>query len=136
MSTPAIKSVPRSGELDRDAEGYPEGLRNTGESRAPVNVSTITGGTVPVNAKVDQSHSGNINHHLPYLIFLACMATAATVLCIVGYIYGPPYVRAQIRAEFAQDIAEVRAQTQSAGTDAAIAKNTVQKLEARINERR
>ncbi len=129
--TPAIKSVPRAGELDRDANGFHEGLRATSEPRAPVNTSTITGDK-PITAKVDQSHSGNVNHHLPYLIFLACMATAATVLCIVGYIYGPRYVRAEIRAEFSQDMAEVRAEARAAGTDAAIWKNRVGRIEAKL----
>jgi len=101
-----IKAVPRSGELDRDADGFPEGLRNTGEPRAPVNVSTITGGTVPVNAKVDQSNSGNVNHHLPWLMVSAILGAIGTTLGIVllclWLISGPEYLRAIAEARVAK----------------------------------
>lgn len=131
MTTP-MKVVPKAGEGDRDAQGYPEGLRNTAEPRSPVNTSTITSDH-PITAKVDQSNSGNVNHHLPWLMFISMVATAALMMCILGYIYGPRLIRAELRAEFAQDVADTRAEARAAGTDAAIAKNTVQKLEARIN---
>ncbi len=119
MSTGSIvKAVPRAGD-DRDSEGYPEGLRNTAEPRQPVNVSTISGGTTPVNAKVDQSNSGNVNHHLPWLMLISMVATAALVMCILGYIYGPRL----IRAEFAQDIANLRSDVNRAKQDSAQAKD-------------
>ena len=121
MSTPAIKSVPRSGELDRDAEGYPEGLRHTGDPRYPVNVSNITGGAVPVNAKVDQSHSGNVNHHLPYLIGLAVMATAALMGVLIMLWRGPDYLEALAEAR----VARAEALAELARKEASTAKDIV-----------
>lgn len=48
----------------------------------------------------------------------------------------PGRITAEIRGETAQQVADARAEARMAGTDAAIAKNNVQKLEARLNERR
>lgn len=114
-----MKVVPKAGELDRDADGFPEGIRNTAEPRPPVNVATINGGGTPMTTRLDQSNSGNVNHHLPWLMLISMVATAALVMCILGYIYGPRL----IRAEFAQDMADLRSDVDRAKQDSAQAKD-------------
>ncbi len=120
MTTPAIKVVPRAGELDRDANGNPEGLRETTDPRWPVNTSTINS-SQPVTAKVDQSHSGNVNHHLPYLIGLAVMATAALMGVLIMLWRGPDYLEALAEAR----VARAEALAELARKEASTAKDMV-----------
>lgn len=118
-----MKSVPRAGELDRDAEGYPEGLQQTAERR-PVNISRIDGGGGhPVTAKVDQSNSGNVNHHLPWLMVAAILGAIGTTLGLVAlvlYLFqGPEYMRTIARSESAR----AEAISEMARKEAGIAKD-------------
>ncbi len=101
MTTPAIKVVPRAGELDRDANGNPEGLRETTDPRWPVNTSTINS-SQPVTAKVDQSHSGNVNHHLPWLMVNAIIGSAALMGVLIMLWKGPEYLAAIAEARVAK----------------------------------
>lgn len=99
-----MKVVPKAGELDRDAEGFPEGIRNTTD-RPPVNVATITGGGTPMTTKLDQSNSGNVNHHLPWLVMIAVLSGAALFGVIVIMWKGPQYTEAVAKGESARAIA-------------------------------
>lgn len=95
-----MKAVPRAGELDRDTEGFPEGIH--GGERRPVNVTTINGGGTPLTADVDNSHSGNVNHHLPWLVMIAVLASAALMGVIVILWKGPQYTEAVAKGESAR----------------------------------
>ncbi len=120
MTTPAIRAVPRAGELDRDANGNPEGLRETTDPRWPVNTSTINS-SQPVTAKVDQSNSGNVNHHLPWLIGLAVMATAALMGVLIMLWKGPEYLSALAEAK----VSRAEALAELARKEASMAKDVV-----------
>lgn len=96
-------------------------------------------GTGGVNAPVDNS----TNKAMPWVAlacsfgFLGFGAAFATALMARGQIEAEGRaVKAEMRAEFAQQLADLKAEARAAGTDAAIARNTAQKLEARLNERR
>jgi len=68
------------------------------------------------------------------LVMLACfLSGGALVGVLLSAWLLPPRMQAEARAELAQGVADARAEARQAGTDAAIAKNRVQKLEARLN---
>ncbi len=137
MTTPAIKVVPRAGELDRDANGNPEGLRETTDPRWPVNTSTINS-SQPVTAKVDQSHSGNVNHHLPWLMIAAILGAIGTtlgvVLLLIWLVMGPDYLRALAKSEAADVRVEMNAELARVGEQAANAREDA-KIALRSSDR-
>ena len=68
------------------------------------------------------------------LVMLACFLSGGALLGVVMVAWLlPPRLQAEARAENAQGIADAKAEARQAGTDAAIAKNTVQKLEAKFH---
>jgi hypothetical protein len=105
--------------LDRDAQGYPEGIH--GGDRRPVNFTNINGGGTPVNAEVDNSNSGNVNHHLPWLVGLGIGVGAALFGVIVIMWKGPQYMEAVAEAKSA----DATALAQLARKEASTAKDFV-----------
>ncbi len=68
------------------------------------------------------------------LVMLACFLSGGALFGTIIVAWQlPARMQAEARAELAQGVADARAEARQAGTDAAIAKNTVQKLEARFN---
>lgn len=71
------------------------------------------------------------------LVMLSCfLAGAGLVAAIMVAWLLPPRIVAEVRAQNAQEVSDARAEARAAGTDAAIWKNRVIKLEARLDERR
>lgn len=70
------------------------------------------------------------------LIMLSCFLAGGALLSTVMVAWLlPPRIAAEMRSELAQDVAEARAEAKYAGTDAAIWKNRVMKLEAQADAR-
>lgn len=128
-----IKQIPRPADADRTPDGLP---KMEPETEWPGNWANVNAGpgTQPMTTKIEQRNTKN--ESLPWLIGAWVTASVALTLAAVGWLIGPRLIRAEVRAEFAQEIADTKAEARQAGTDAAIAKNSVQKLEARISERR
>lgn len=102
-----------------------------------------SGNNSPLNAKI----TDNSNRPMPW-VALGCFAggmgfVAGIIALLLLFVGGPALIqaegralKAELRAEFAQDIADAKAQANDAGTDAKLWKNKVNTLEARFNERR
>jgi hypothetical protein len=71
------------------------------------------------------------------LVMLACFLSGGALIgtIMVAWLL-PPRIVAEVRAHNLQEVADARAEARAAGTDAAIWKNRVVKLEARLDERR
>jgi hypothetical protein len=68
------------------------------------------------------------------LVMMACFLAGAGLLSAVMVAWLlPPRIAAEMRAEFAQDIADARAEARAAGTDATLWKNRVMRLEAQAD---
>lgn len=138
-----ITRIPRAAESDRGPDGLPKGMES--ESEWPCNWTQINGGpgTQPLTAKVDNRNSGNVNHHLPWLMFAAILGAIGTTLGVVTLVLaltvGPRYLEAlaQSKSERAVALSEL------ARKEASTAKDLVDKdrakakaLEEIKNERR
>ncbi len=120
----------------RDPEGYPM------PSSHPFANVTAGSGRAPMTTKIEQ-HADNstgkqVNPALPWLT--SVMAGGALFGMVVICLLQPwrteaRAAKAELRAEFAQLIADAQAEAKQAGDDAAIWKNRVMKLEAQSNAR-
>lgn len=120
-------------EPDRNEQGMPKEMA---ETEWPGNWACVNGGpgTQPITASFEQKNTKNDS--LPYLIAASVASAIALTLCVVGYIFGPQYIEARLRAQFAQDIADARAEARAAGTDATIWKNRVVGIEKQLEAER
>lgn len=97
----------------------------------------VFGGDNRGNFSHQDDHS--VNKALPWVAvacILAGLALGVSVMMRPIMDAMDAKAKAELRAEIAQELAEVRAEARQAGDDAAIWKNRVVKLEARIDERR
>lgn len=120
----------------RNSEGYP---RHHGPSTRPR--ATVRSGGAPLTSHVDQSVDNSNNKALPWAVLAALFGGLGfgglVVLCMLKpWETADRAAHAELRAEFAQDIADAKAQAHDAATDAKLWKNKVNTLEARLNERR
>lgn len=71
------------------------------------------------------------------LVMLSCFLSGGALFAVIMVAWLlPGSIQANTRADLAKDVAMAQAEARLAGTDAAIAKNTAQKLEARLNASR
>lgn len=103
--------------------------------------ATVTSGSAPSNTSIDQRTDLSVNKSMPWVAlacsfgFLGFGTAIAVALMTRGQIEAEGRaVKAEIRAEFSQSIADVKAEARMAGTDAAIAKNTVQRLDIKMSK--
>lgn len=100
----------------------------------PPNVGWQHRGNGGVYAPIDASS----NRALPWIsaVLAGFAAGGVLVLCLLKpWESTSAQAKAELRAELAQEIADARAESKQAGTDAAIWKNRVMKLEAEANAR-
>ena len=109
----------------RNESGYP--ILSAGQSAAVV------------NSPVDNSR--NKNSALPWAVMAAAFGFLGfggmiTVALLKPWETEGRAIRAEVRGEFAEQLAAIHAEAKQAGDDAAIWKNRVVKLEAEVNANR
>lgn len=129
---------------DRTDEGYP--LMRGSSTRPRARVECAPGGAITsstLDQRTDNSQGKTVNQALPWFVLVASIAAAALALAIDARADRTKEIsdavlvaKAEMRAEFADRLAQVSAEARQAGDDAAIWKNRVNKLEAEINANR
>lgn len=126
----------------RNEGGYPRvGIPTTRP------IAKVRTGHAPSTTKIEQNTDNSNNKPLPWVALGCALGGMGFAASLILAVLGPQYVRsesrsaqAELRAEFAQQIADARAEAKMAGTDAAIWKNRVvgleKTLEAQSNVRR
>ncbi len=120
---------------DRNEGGYPFAYGPVTKPRATVHPGSAIGGSLDLST--DNSKGKQVNPAIPWIV-----ATGIGALCLglmVGAIFGQKgaiesegrAVRAEVRMEFQEQMKEFEARLRVAEYEASIAKNTVQKLEAK-----
>ncbi len=119
----------------RDQWGNPW---QAGPTKRPRACPTVGDGAVSwINQPTDNSN----NKALPWAVLAALFGGmgfgGVLVLCVLApWDAADRSLKAEVRAEYAQAVADAQAEARAAGTDAAIWKNRVVTLEAKINGQR
>ncbi len=125
----------------RTEDGYPCCEGDGPITRPRASVHAPISGTLDQRTyhETDRSTGKQTNPALPWITTLLAGTACGLViaLCLLQpWEHSARVVKAELNAEFAQQLADLRAETRQSGTDSAIAKNSVQKLEARLNANR
>lgn len=134
MQQPNVKKL----DDKRNFLGLPEGLRSIRKMARRLGSSfNNIEGDAP-NADIDQSH--HYNDMVPWFVLIALVAGAALALVIEDKMgrtqeleWAMRTARAEMRAESAQEIANIRAEAKSASAVSDVWRNRVNKLEAELN---
>jgi hypothetical protein len=103
---------------------------------------SVTGGPAPVSSTVSQNTDNSVNKALPWVVATGVAALSiglalGVALMSHGQITSEGRaVRAEVAMDFQKHLADFDARLRVAETEASLAKNRVQKLEAQLDVRR